>query len=80
MIYPDFHSTKRDSTVIGWFLVLDSRLSEEEIQNLIEGNNSENTRKATKNAVVTFLAYLNKKAKSFTSLVAHGAGAYPRFL
>ena len=37
-----------------------SRLSEEEIQNLIEGKDSENTRKATKNAVVTFLAYWNK--------------------
>ena len=37
-----------------------SRLSEEEIQNLIEGNNPENTRKATKNAVVTFLAYWNE--------------------
>ena len=37
-----------------------SRLSEEEIQNLIEGKNSENTRKATKNAVVTFLVYWNK--------------------
>ena len=33
-----------------------TRLLEEEIQNLIEGKNSENTRKATKNAVVTFLA------------------------
>jgi len=37
-----------------------SRLSEEEIQNLIEGKDSENTRKATKNAVVTFLAYWNE--------------------
>ena len=37
-----------------------SRLSEEEIQNLIEGKDSENTRKATKNAVVTFLAYGNE--------------------
>ena len=37
-----------------------SRLSEEEIQTLIEGKDSENTRKATKNAVVTFLAYWNK--------------------
>ena len=37
-----------------------SRLSEEEIQKLIEGKNSENTRKATKNAVVTFLAYWNE--------------------
>ena len=31
-----------------------SSLSEEEMQNLIEGKDSENTRKATKNAVVTF--------------------------
>jgi len=30
-----------------------SRLSEEEIQNLTEGKDSENTRKETKNAVVT---------------------------
>jgi len=37
-----------------------SRLSEEELQNLIEGKDSENTRKATKNAVVTFLAYWNE--------------------
>ena len=37
-----------------------SRLSEEEIQNLVEGNDSENTIKATKNAVVTFVAYWNK--------------------
>ena len=37
-----------------------SRLSEEEIQNLIEGKDSENTRKAIKNAVVTFLAYWNE--------------------
>ena len=37
-----------------------SRLSEEEIQNLIEGKDSENTRKATKNAVVTFLTYWNE--------------------
>ena len=37
-----------------------SRLLEEEIQNLIEGKDSENTRKATKNAVVTFLAYWNE--------------------
>ena len=37
-----------------------SRLSEEEIQNLIEGKDSENTRKASKNAVVTFLAYWNE--------------------
>ena len=37
-----------------------SRLSEEDIQNIIEGKNSENRRKATKNAVVTFLAYWNK--------------------
>ena len=37
-----------------------SRLSEEEIQNLVEGKDSENTRKATKNAVVTFLAYWNE--------------------
>jgi len=37
-----------------------SRLSEEEIQNLIEGKNSENTRKPTKNAVVTFMAYWNE--------------------
>ena len=37
-----------------------SRLSEEEIQNLIEGKDSGNTRKATKNAVVTFLAYWNE--------------------
>ena len=37
-----------------------SRLLEEEIQNLIEGKDSENTRKATKNAVFTFLAYWNK--------------------
>ena len=37
-----------------------SRLSEEEIQNLIEGKDSENTRKATKNALVTFLAYWNE--------------------
>ena len=38
-----------------------TRLLEEEIQNLVEGKNSENTRKATKNAVVTFLAYWNVK-------------------
>ena len=37
-----------------------SRLSEEGIQNLVEGKDSENTRKATKNAVVTFLAYWNE--------------------
>ena len=37
-----------------------SRLSEEEIQNLIEGKDSENTTKASKNAVVTFLAYWNE--------------------
>ena len=37
-----------------------SRLSEEEIQNLIEGKDSDNTRKATKKAVVTFLAYWNE--------------------
>ena len=37
-----------------------SRLSEEEIQNLVEGKDSENTRKATKNVVVTFLAYWNE--------------------
>ena len=37
-----------------------STLSEEEVQNLIEGKDSKNTRKATKNAVVTFLAYWNK--------------------
>ncbi len=37
-----------------------SRLSKQEIQNLIEGKDSENTRKATKNVVVTFLAYGNK--------------------
>ena len=37
-----------------------SMLSEEEIQNLIEDKDSENTRKATKNAVVTFLAYWNE--------------------
>ena len=37
-----------------------SRLSEEEIQNVNEGKDSENTRKATKNAVVTFLAYWNE--------------------
>jgi len=37
-----------------------SSLSEEEIQNLIEGKDSENTRKATKNAVVTFQAYWNE--------------------
>ena len=37
-----------------------SRLSEEEIQNLIGGKNYENTRKATKNAIVTFLAYWNE--------------------
>jgi len=37
-----------------------SRLSEEEIQNLVEGKDSENTRKASKNAVVTFLAYWNE--------------------
>ena len=36
------------------------RLSEEEIQNLIEGKDSENTRKATKNTVVTFLVYWNE--------------------
>ena len=36
------------------------RLSEEEIQNLIEGKDSENTRKATRNAVITFLAYWNE--------------------
>ena len=34
-----------------------SRLSEEEIQNLIEGKDSENIRKVTKNTLVTFLAY-----------------------
>ena len=34
-----------------------SRLSEEEIQNIIEGKDSENTRAETKNAVPTFLAY-----------------------
>jgi len=37
-----------------------SRLSEEEIEDLIEGKDSENMRKATKNAVVTFLAYWNE--------------------
>ena len=37
-----------------------SRLSAEEIQHLIEGKDSENTRKATKNAVVKFLAYCNE--------------------
>ena len=37
-----------------------SRLSDEEIQDLIEGKDSENTRKATKNAVVTFLASWNE--------------------
>ena len=37
-----------------------SSLSEEEIQNLIEGKDSENTRKATTNAVVTFLACWNE--------------------
>jgi len=37
-----------------------SRLSEEKKRNLIEGKNSENTRKVTKNAVVTFLAYWNE--------------------
>ena len=37
-----------------------SRLSEEEIQNSVEGKDSENTRKATKNAIVTFLAYWNE--------------------
>ena len=37
-----------------------TRLTEEEIQNLTEGKDSENTRKATKNAVVTFLAYGNE--------------------
>ena len=37
-----------------------SRLSEEEIQDLIEGKDAENMRKATKNAVVTFLAYWNE--------------------
>ena len=37
-----------------------SRLSEEEIQNLMKGRDSENRRKATKNAVVTFLAYWNE--------------------
>ena len=38
-----------------------TRLLEEEIQNLIEGKNSENTRKNTKNAVGTFLGYWNVK-------------------
>ena len=37
-----------------------SRLSEEEIQNLVARKDSENTRKATKNAVVKFLAYWNE--------------------
>jgi len=37
-----------------------SRLSEEEIEDLIEDKDSENMRKATKNAVVTFLAYWNE--------------------
>ena len=37
-----------------------TRLSEEEIQNLIEGKDSEITRKATKNAIVIFLAYWNE--------------------
>ena len=56
-----------------------SRLSEEEIQNLIEGKNSENTREATKNAVVTFLAYWNEvkpeneKAKKYKI-----AGKFPK--
>ena len=37
-----------------------SRLSAEEIQHLIEGKYSENTGKATENAVVTFLTYCNE--------------------
>ena len=37
-----------------------SRLSAEEIQYLIAGKYSENTRKATKNTVVTFLANFNE--------------------
>jgi len=37
-----------------------SRLSEEEIQDLVEGKDSENTKKATKNAAVTFLACWNE--------------------
>ena len=37
-----------------------SRLSEEEVQNLIEVKDSENTRKAIKNAAVTLLAYWNE--------------------
>ena len=51
-----------------------SRLSQEEIQNLIEGKGSENTRKATTNAVVTFLACWNEvkpedeRVKSIESL------------
>ncbi|KAK2558587.1 hypothetical protein P5673_018764, partial [Acropora cervicornis] len=38
----------------------DAQKYKEEIQNLVEGKDSENTRKATKNAVVTFLAYWNE--------------------
>ena len=49
-----------------------SRLSEEEIQNLIGGNDSENTRKATKNAVVTFLAYWNEVKPEDERLKSHG--------
>ena len=50
-----------------------STLSEEEVQNLIEGKDSKNTRKATKNAVVTFLAYWNevKPKKELNELLAN---------
>jgi len=37
-----------------------SRLSEKGIQDLVEGKDSENTKKATKNAAVTFLTYWNE--------------------
>ena len=37
-----------------------SRLSDEEIQTLLEGKDSENTRKAIKKAVATFLAFWNE--------------------
>ena len=46
-----------------------SILLEEEIQNqLIEGKDSENTRKATNNAVVTFLAYWNEVKPEMSGL------------
>ena len=37
-----------------------SQLTNEEIQELVEAKDSENTRKATKNAVATFLAFCNE--------------------